>query len=506
MWSVDLEQALPGAPALRWTPRRLLPASDDRLAQMVGSGHEEAFTALYNRYHQRLYRYCRSMLGNDSDAQDALQSTLAGAFAALAQGRRAAPVRPWLYRIAHNESISIMRRRRPEVEITEAHITPAASAAEIAEERSRLAGLMADLAALTERQRAALVMRELGGLSHAEIATALTIDMPAAKQTIFEARRSLQEFAEGRAMVCDEVCQAISAGGGRTLRGRRVRAHLRDCGRCQAFAAAIPARTRDLKAIAPPLAAPAAISILRRAVASTSSHGGAGGAGVAAGTAGKAVGMVTAGKALAGAAAVISVAAGASGVVPSLVHSARPPAQAAGHPARGLIRGQSPGGSVTPPAARAAQAGAGAGAHATETGRPRLTRPHRGGATSATVGAHGQHGARPGLAGGREHPRGQSAGVSRSAPAHGNSSAPRAIGPTRARAGQRTARARSATSPAATAQRSGGSAISRRKIAAAPASHSARRPPASTASRASSGLANVPAALANGAHPESRAH
>jgi DNA-binding CsgD family transcriptional regulator len=191
-------------------------------------------------------------------------------------------MRPWLYRMAHNESVSVMRRRRPEMEIAEDRVPPATSAAEVADERGRLALLMADLAALTERQRAALVMRELGGLSHAEIAAALTIDESGAKQTIFEARRSLHEFAEGRAMVCEEVCRAISTGGGRTLRSRKVRAHLRDCQGCQAFADAIPSRTKSLHALAPPLAGAAATSIMRRAIASGAGHGGGGGAGVAA--------------------------------------------------------------------------------------------------------------------------------------------------------------------------------------------------------------------------------
>jgi RNA polymerase sigma factor (sigma-70 family) len=287
---------------MRWTPRRLLPASDDGLARMVTAGNEEAFAALYDRYHQRLYRYCRSMLGKDEDAQDALQSTFAGAYAALAQGRRDAPIRPWLYRIAHNESVSVMRRRRPEMEISADRVPPAASAAEVAAERGRLALLMADLAALTERQRAALVMRELGGLSHAEIAAALTIDESGAKQTIFEARCSLHEFAEGRAMICEEVCRAISIGGGRTLRSRKVRAHLRDCQGCQAFADAIPSRTKSLHALAPPLAGAAATSIMRRAIASGAGPGGGGGAGVAAGTAGKTASVMAVGKALAGAA------------------------------------------------------------------------------------------------------------------------------------------------------------------------------------------------------------
>ncbi len=311
-----------------------MPAGDERLAQLVNTGHEQAFAVLYNRYHQRLYRYCRSMLGNDNDAQDALQSTFAGAFAALAEGRRDAPVRPWLYRIAHNESVSIMRRRKPDVQLADDHLRPAASAAEVAESRGRLELLIADLAELTERQRAALVMRELSGLSHAEIATALELDVSGAKQTIFEARRSLQEFAEGRAMVCDEVCRAISAGGGRSLRGRRVRSHLRDCRACRAFADAIPARTHDLKAIAPPLAGTAAVSILRRASASTPSHGGGAGGTVAA-SAGKAAGVMAAGKALAGAAAVVTVAAGASGIGVPLAQSSPPGTTKAALPAPG---------------------------------------------------------------------------------------------------------------------------------------------------------------------------
>src|SRR5947209_15510128 len=90
---------------------------DEGLARLIGNGSERAFAALYHRYHQQLYRYCRSMLRDDADAQDALQSTFTSAFAALRRGRRDAPLRPWLFRIAHNESVSIMRRRRPQSEL-----------------------------------------------------------------------------------------------------------------------------------------------------------------------------------------------------------------------------------------------------------------------------------------------------------------------------------------------------------------------------------------------------
>ena len=65
------------------------------------------------------------------------------------------------------------------------------------------------------------------------------------------------ECAEGRAMACAEVCRAISDGDRRVLRGRRVRAHLRDCASCAAFASAIEARQSELRALVPVLPAAA---------------------------------------------------------------------------------------------------------------------------------------------------------------------------------------------------------------------------------------------------------
>jgi RNA polymerase sigma factor (sigma-70 family) len=215
---------------------------DEALARLVGSGSQRAFAALYERYHQSLYRYCRSILRHEADAQDAFQSTFASAYAAMRQGRRDAPLRPWLFKIAHNEAISVLRQRRQVDEVPPDLAARDGDVAERADERDRLDRLVADLRALPERQRGALVMRELSGLSHEEIALALDSSVAAAKQAIFEARRSLAEFQEGRAMSCDEVCRIVSDGDRRVARSRRVRAHLRQCAACAAFAGAIPAR------------------------------------------------------------------------------------------------------------------------------------------------------------------------------------------------------------------------------------------------------------------------
>jgi RNA polymerase sigma factor (sigma-70 family) len=228
---------------------------------------------LFERYHQPLYRYCRSIVRNEADAQDALQSTFAAALSALKRSQRNAPLRPWLFRIAHNEAIGVIRRRTRDSadELSDSVHQIASSAEEEATDRARWATLVADLADLPERARAALLLRELNGLSHQDIAIALGTSIGGAKQAIFEARQALFELSEGRAMKCEEVRTRISDGDRRVLRGRAVRAHLRDCAACGRFADSIGTRTHELRAYAPVLAPAASIALLERAL-----HGGLG--------------------------------------------------------------------------------------------------------------------------------------------------------------------------------------------------------------------------------------
>ena len=299
-----------------WPALRLPRLGDEALAGLATRGNARAFAAVYDRYHQTLYRYCRSILKDDADAQDALQSTFTRALSALQRDQRSAPLRPWLFRIAHNEAISVLRRRRrDEQPLAEAALPVAASAEDQAGARARLEMLLGDLASLPERARSALVMRELSGLSHEEIAVALEISPGAAKQAIFEARRGIAECAEGRVMACAEVCRAISDGDRRVLRGRRVRAHLRDCASCSAFAAAIGARQVEMRAIVPVLPAAASAIVLARAMEAAVGGGAVGGAATGgAATGGAATGGAATGGAATGGAAAAGTAGKAAGV------------------------------------------------------------------------------------------------------------------------------------------------------------------------------------------------
>ena len=256
--------------------------SDARLAKLAAEGSTAAFSAIYRRHHQPLYRYCRSILGNEHEASDALQETMLKAMRALEGEEREIALKPWLFRIAHNEAIAIVRRRRPEQPLERADSIAAVDAGP--EVRERLRGLIGDLERLTPRQRSALVMRELSGLGFDEIATALETSPEAVKTTVYEARLALHEFEAGREMTCDEVRRKVSDGDGRVLRGRAIRAHFATCSGCDGFAQALRHRRGQLSAIATPLPAPAAAAILSRIL----EGGGAGGLAVLAGGGGAA--------------------------------------------------------------------------------------------------------------------------------------------------------------------------------------------------------------------------
>src|SRR5215204_5601904 len=79
--------------------------SDERLARRAAGNDERSFAEIYRRYNQSLYRFCLSIVGNPEDAGDALQNTMFKALKALPGEERQIQLRPWLYRVAHNEAV-----------------------------------------------------------------------------------------------------------------------------------------------------------------------------------------------------------------------------------------------------------------------------------------------------------------------------------------------------------------------------------------------------------------
>jgi RNA polymerase sigma factor (sigma-70 family) len=291
--------------------------SDDLLTRRAVGGDERAFAAIFRRYHQSLYRFCLAIVGNSEDAQDALQNTMIKVLRALPGEEREIDLKPWLYRIAHNESVDLLRRRRETRQLDVEQIAPGYGLAEDAATRERLRRLLADLEELPERQREVLVLRELGGLGFEEIGSALGTSAAVARQTLYEARQSLQQMEGGREMTCEAVTRALSDGDGRVARRRDVRAHLRACPECRRFREEIVSRHRDFAALAP-LPGVAAAGMLQGLLGG--SHGATGGSLAAAlgGGAAKSVGASALAKGVATVAVVAAIgvtAADRSGVI-----------------------------------------------------------------------------------------------------------------------------------------------------------------------------------------------
>jgi RNA polymerase sigma factor (sigma-70 family) len=230
-------------------PFRLL--SDDRLARCASRGDRQAIAAIFERYQQELYRFCLGLLGEPQDAQDAVQNTVVKVLRALPGEERRIALRPWLFRIAHNEAIEL-RRRENATELLDDHPVEARSSlAEQAEAREHLGWLLKDLGDLPERQRAVLVMRELSGLDFVEIGSALGTSGAVVRQSLYEARRSLQRMDLGRNLKCEVVTRALSDADGRVTRRKDIQAHLRACCDCRQFGDGIQARRKAAAAISP---------------------------------------------------------------------------------------------------------------------------------------------------------------------------------------------------------------------------------------------------------------
>lgn len=226
-------------------------SSDDRLARLAAGGRDDAFGALYERHRPALFAYSRAILRDDDDARDAVQNAALKALTALGRSDAPAVPRAWLFRIVHNEAISIIRRRRPHDELGDADGVAIGGPLDDVLAREPLAELVTELHALPDRQRRALLLRELAGLGYDEIAEAAGMTAGAARQAVHEARRALAEQQEGRDAACDDIRDALVDGDGRTRQRRAVRAHLRGCDGCRTFDKRLRRRTRDLRSLIP---------------------------------------------------------------------------------------------------------------------------------------------------------------------------------------------------------------------------------------------------------------
>lgn len=185
------------------SPTALRSETDERLVALVRAGSDAAFAAIHERYREPLTAYVRRLLGaHADDAEDVVQDSFIRALRSMRSMERELVLKPWLYTIVRNRAVDHLRRpANHNLELLEdVHEAPPEQhdPATRTIQRERVLCLVGDIAALPERQRRALVLRELDGASYREVAGELHVSIPATKSLLVRARGNLVEAAAAR--------------------------------------------------------------------------------------------------------------------------------------------------------------------------------------------------------------------------------------------------------------------------------------------------------------------
>lgn len=172
---------------------------DITLARAV-RGDMQAFETLVEQYQHRVYGICLRMLANEQDAQDAAQETFVKVYKNIRTFKQEAQFSTWLYRIAVNTCLDMLRKRRIvqslDAMVEEGFDAPSnEESVEAVLERSVDAAQLSEaIAKLPEDQRTVIVLRDVQGLSYEEVAQSVEANLNTVKSRISRGRRALRKL------------------------------------------------------------------------------------------------------------------------------------------------------------------------------------------------------------------------------------------------------------------------------------------------------------------------
>ena len=178
------------------------------LVQRIQSGDSDAFAVMMDLYQKQVYNLALRTVGNPEDAADMTQEAFLRAYRAIGSFRGDSKLSVWLYRLTQNVCIDFLRSkgRKPTVSLTVENEADEVQELDVADDRfdpeeqyQRKAlrdAVRRGLDALPEEYRAILVLREINGLSYAEIGEQLQLEEGTVKSRLFRARKKLCEFLQ----------------------------------------------------------------------------------------------------------------------------------------------------------------------------------------------------------------------------------------------------------------------------------------------------------------------
>ena len=171
--------------------------NDRSLVEKAIAGDERSFAKILEEHHRLIYSVVRGIVGFGGDTEDVVQEVLIKIFRALPGFRGEARLSTWIYRVARNEALNALEKRRPSLvpledceELADRDEDPAAAHRRNVT-RERLERLMERL---DEPQRVALELRYMGEKSYEEIADIMDIPLGTVKTSIYRGKLSLKRM------------------------------------------------------------------------------------------------------------------------------------------------------------------------------------------------------------------------------------------------------------------------------------------------------------------------
>ena len=177
---------------------------DVTLVRQAKAGDEAAFNELITRHQGRVYNHALRLMGSTQDAEEVLQDTFLKVYRNLDRFEERSRFSTWVYRIATNEALMRLRKasRKREIFLEDAKASDDVRGEEVRDfARSPLDDVMDQeiseclhevLAELPEEYRVVFTMRDIDGLSNAEVAEVLEISVPAVKSRLHRSRLHLR--------------------------------------------------------------------------------------------------------------------------------------------------------------------------------------------------------------------------------------------------------------------------------------------------------------------------
>ena len=185
--------------------------TDQELVERAKKGDETAFEVLVTDNEKRIYNLCRRLTGNPEDAAELTQEAFLNAWRGLSRFQGESSFSTWLYRLASNACIDFLRKEKrrqnlsmtvsldDEEEARQVELPDERYAPERELERTEVRqAVAAGLERLTPEHRQVLVMREINGLSYAEIGAVLGLEEGTVKSRIARARNALRKVLTER--------------------------------------------------------------------------------------------------------------------------------------------------------------------------------------------------------------------------------------------------------------------------------------------------------------------